>query len=206
MKKLVPTDAVLIPPSAKKVFQGVIFSVHQWQQERYDASFATFELLRRPDTVETIAILGDEILVLKDEQPSRGAKLSFAGGRVNSGEDIQAAAAREVKEETGYEFKHYRLLQCVQPSTKTEWFVYTFIAWDFKHKSLPHLDPGERITVRRHSFDSVKKLVLSRTGHLGGAVDLFEKSNSIADLMQLPTFRGKTITVRDDNEPIQKTR
>jgi len=80
MKKIVPINAVLIPDSAERVFEGKIYDVYQWPQRLYDGSTATFEMLRRPDTVQTIGVVGDKIIVLNDEQPNRGARLSFVGG------------------------------------------------------------------------------------------------------------------------------
>lgn len=35
-----------LPPQAKKVFTGQIFDVYQWEQEMYDGSFETFEMLK----------------------------------------------------------------------------------------------------------------------------------------------------------------
>jgi ADP-ribose pyrophosphatase len=197
MEKIVPHDAVTIPNAAKRVFKGQIFDVYQWQQERYDGSFATFEMLRRPDTVETIGIVDDKIIVLTDEQPNRGAKRSFAGGRVDPGEQPNHSAVREVKEETGYEFAHYKLIEAHQPQSKVEWFIYTYIAWNMTGKTQPHLDPGERIEVELLPYDEVKRLVLAREGHLGGAHEIFSRCGSIEDLLNLPEYAGRVADVVD---------
>ena len=58
-----------IPVGAKCVFRGVVFSVWQWKQKMFDGSFAIFEKLKRPDTVNVIAIVGPKILLLKQKQP-----------------------------------------------------------------------------------------------------------------------------------------
>ena len=70
MKKIVPSNAVLIPRHAKRVFKGEIFEVYQWPQEMFDGSIKTFEMVRRPDTVATIAVIEDKIIVLEEEQPN----------------------------------------------------------------------------------------------------------------------------------------
>src|ERR1700733_8127048 len=100
MKKIIPPSAVLIPDQAKRVFKGEIFDVYQWPQTMFDGTAATFEMLKRPDTVQAIAVVDDKILVLNDEQPHRGARLTFPGGRADkSNESTDAAIKREVHEE-----------------------------------------------------------------------------------------------------------
>ena len=37
MRKVIPSDAILIPASATCVFEGVIYDVYQWEQANYDA-------------------------------------------------------------------------------------------------------------------------------------------------------------------------
>jgi len=60
----------MIPPEAQCVFAGEIFSVYQWPQRLYDGSVATFEMVRRPDTVFVIAVDdAGNVLVNDEEQP-----------------------------------------------------------------------------------------------------------------------------------------
>ena len=70
-----------IPDHAKRVFQGVIFDVYQWQQELFDGSIETFEALRRPNTLMVIPTMGDTILLAEEVQPGKGRFLSLFGGR-----------------------------------------------------------------------------------------------------------------------------
>ena len=194
MKKLVPADAVLIPQHAKCMFRGVIYDTYQWKQELFDGSHTTFEMLRRPDTVTAICIVDDELLVLKDEQPHRGLRINFPGGRANDeNEDITLAAQREALEETGYEFNNWRLVKVWQPHTKIEQFIYLFIAWDVASVIAARPDAGELITVERLPFDEVKKLVFDKVGYLGEAQSVFENINSTKELLTIPGFVGKEI-------------
>ncbi len=194
MKKVVPSDAILIPDQAKRVFAGIIYDVYQWPQKLFDGSDATFEMLRRPDTVGALCVVDDKILVLNDEQPHRGSIPSFPGGRVDAGEpNTLEAAQREVREETGYDFKNWRLVQVWQPHGKIEWFIYFYIAWDVAGSIAPHLDAGERITVEHLSFDETKRLVMNNDGYLGEAHGLYENAVSIEDLLALPEFVGNEI-------------
>ena len=195
MKKIVPADAILIPANAKRVFQGVIYDVYQWQQELFDGSEATFEMLRRPDTVSVICIVDGKILVLNDEQPNRGVRLSFPGGRADvEGEDMLQAAQREVLEETGYTFSKWRLIRVGQPQHKLEWFIYLFIAWDVEEVKEPQPDAGERITPQLLPLQEVKRLVADERD-LREAEGLFEDMKDVSDILTLSEFQGKEIEV-----------
>src|SRR5438105_1998877 len=68
VKKVIPSDAVLLPDNAQRVFKGMIFDVYQWPQKLYDGSEHTFEMLKRTDTVSAICLVNDKILMLDDEQ------------------------------------------------------------------------------------------------------------------------------------------
>jgi ADP-ribose pyrophosphatase len=194
MKKVISTDAVLIPDQAECVFKGQIFDVYQWKQPNFDGSEGTFEMLRRPDTVSVICLVDGKILVIDDEQPHTGTRQSFPGGRVDESDaDIIAAAKREVLEETGYSFQNWRLIKVWQPHTKLEWFVHLVLAWEPTGKQEPQLDPGEKITVKELPFNELKDLVINKSGYLGESIDIFEGMDSPEQLLALPEFNGETV-------------
>jgi ADP-ribose pyrophosphatase len=193
MKKTVPSDAVLIPEHASRVFEGIIFNVYQWQQKRFDGSLSIWEMLKRPDTTQAICIVDDMILTLDEEQPHSGQKLSFPGGRADMDVTVLGAIQREVLEETGYAFKSWRLLSVRQPHVKIEWFVHTFLAWDIERRIAPHTEPGEKITIQPLAFNEVRKLTRQGTGHLGAGREIFERAASLGELLSLPAFEGREV-------------
>ncbi|HSX23477.1 MAG TPA: NUDIX hydrolase [Candidatus Saccharimonadales bacterium] len=194
MKKIVPHDAILVPDKATREFEGKIFDVYQWPQELFDGTSAVFERLKRPDTATVVPILGDKIIVLEDEQPSMGMKVTFPGGRVDeTDQSILEAAKRETLEETGYEFKQWRLIGVLQPHPKIEWFIHSFIAWDGQKVAEPHLDAGEKITLRLEDFDAVKKMWTEGVGYMGESKRFFGHVTSIEELLALPEFKGQEV-------------
>src|SRR5258708_6669738 len=121
MRNIIPKTARLLPPQAKRVFKGVIFDVYQWPQKMFNGSFETFEMLKRPDTIQVIAVKDDKIVVLEEEQPDRGPFFGLPGGRNDHEDESELEAAkREVREETGFTFKTWKLLDVKQPHAKID--------------------------------------------------------------------------------------
>ena len=148
-----------MPTHAKKVFQGIIFSVWQWEQKLYDGSVATFEALKRPDTVNVIGVLPDKrIMLVWDEQPHRQGVITPAGGRIEEGETPEVAGRREMLEETGYKAGGMKLWYEYNPSSKADWSVFMYIAKDLRKVGEAHLEAGERIKPRTYTFDEFLQL------------------------------------------------
>lgn len=145
-----------IPDNAKKVFEGVFFSVWQWEQELYDGTTKTFEYVSRPDVSTVIAVTKDnKILLLEEEQPTQAKTFTFPSGVIDEGETPELCALRELKEETGY------------VSTQIEkWFSYSagkrvwcdyhiYIAKNCEKQLTQHLDSGEKITAQEVKLEDL---------------------------------------------------
>ncbi len=157
-----PESKQPIPPTAKKVFEGVIFDVYQWEQEMFDGTKATFEKLKRPDTVIIYPVLPNgKILMINEQQPGAAPSVGVPGGRVDQGEDILSAAKRELMEETGYTAEEYILWNAKQPLGKIEWATYTFVAKGLKKVSDPSFDPGEKIEMLEVTFEDFSDMATS---------------------------------------------
>lgn len=148
MTRTLPSNARLIPPQAKRVFKGVIYDVYQWDQAMFDGTTEVFEMLKRPDTVIIIGIKDDKVIYIEDVQPNDYHTIGFPGGRVDPDESWVDAAKREMLEETGLSFSKWKLVNVFQPISKAEWFVACYVAWEVSGTSTPHLDSGEKITVK----------------------------------------------------------
>jgi len=167
-----------MPKNAKMVFKGEIFEVWQWEQKMFDGSVAIFERLRRPNTVQVVATVGDKILLQNQQQPDKYEPFpSLPGGRCDEGEEPIRAAKRELLEETGYVSKYWVLWKEQNPVGKIDWTIYTFIARNCRKKQEPRLDPGEKITTRLIDFEGF--LMLSEDPYF------YDKS------LVMPLFRAR---------------
>lgn len=170
-----PLSSQPIPTTASCVFEGKLFSVYQWEQTLYDGSITTFEKVKRPDTVLVFATTDNgEILLLTQEQPGHNEPyVGVAGGRIEDGEDPEAAALRELLEETGYTSDDVILWKAEQPLAKIEWAMYTFIARNCRSVSDMKLDAGEKMILKPVTLDELIEL---------GTTDGFYERNVIPDL------------------------
>ena len=127
----------------------------------FDGTVSTFEMLKRPNTVEVIAVKDGKICLSHQSQPTKSDFYSLFGGRGEEGEEPLATAKRELLEESGLVSDNWQLYKTYYPLHKIDWSVYTYIAKDCHKVAEPELDPGERIEMREYSFDSFIDLVLS---------------------------------------------
>lgn len=151
-----------LPDKAKKVFNGVIFDVYQWEQEMYDGSTETFEMLGREPACDILAISeGKKILLSHQSQPNKEDFYSLFGGRIEEQEEPLIGAKRELLEESGYESDEWELLRIYQPVHKIDWSNYFYIARNCKKTSDQKLDSGEKIEIIECDFDEFIRIVKS---------------------------------------------
>lgn len=138
----------------KKVFQGLIYSIWQWEQELFDGTTRTFEKIERPSTASVVGVLPDtRIMLIWDEQPHREGVLTPSGGRSEPGETPEQNAAREFLEETGYRAQTLSPWISYQPDNKSSYTVDIFIGKNVEKVTEPEESAGERTQVRLFTFD-----------------------------------------------------
>jgi 8-oxo-dGTP pyrophosphatase MutT (NUDIX family) len=188
MRIIVPSQAKLVPKEAKRVFEGKIFDVYQWEQKEFDGSYKTYEMLKRPDTVVIIGVKDDKIVVIDEKQPGGREYYGFVMGKHDIDEETELEAAkREMREETGLIFKTYKLLDVVQAHNKIEWFIYIFLAKDFEKQIEPRPESGEKINVELIDFDEMKKL--ESNPKTRGFPKILQKISSPEELLELSEYR-----------------
>lgn len=150
-----------LPPQATKVFHGEIFDVYHWDQTMFDGSTETFEMLKRPNSLQIIPIVGDKILLSREEQPNKGEFITLLGGRQEEGEDPLEAAKRELLEESGFATQLWEEIRTYEPYTKIDWIVHVFVAKHCTKIAEQQLDPGEKISVFEVTFDEFFEIATS---------------------------------------------
>lgn len=179
-----------LPSHAKKVFSGELFDVYQWEQQLYDKSKATYEALKRTDTVNVIPVTKEgKIILIEEEQPHISLHLKNVAGKVDPGETSIEAAKRELLEETGYTCTNLKLWFEQNLVYKIDWTVYTFVAVGCNKTSNQDLEPGERITPILLSFDEfIEKVCADDFPNLSLKVKILEAKldpKKMAELQKL---------------------
>lgn len=192
---MISSRAILVPENAVKVFRGQIFDVYQWSQEMFDGSTKTFEMLKRPDTMQIIAVKDGKLIVVEDQQPGRPMQIHLPGGRADQDSTWLEAAKRELKEETGMLFATWRQLSAEQPAAKIEWFAPIFLAIDFISQGEQETDPdGEKIAVKLEDFSKVRAMALDGVEPMMSYLaPFFARVLSLEELLVYPVFRGQEI-------------
>ena len=141
-----------LPENAKLVFKGFIHDFYQWEQEMFDGTKNTYEMIKRVGSTSIIAVVGDKIILQEQEQPRLGQFLSFPGGRLEKDEEATTGAKRELLEETGYTSNDLVLWKKYNSIPNMDWDDYYFIARNCQKIQEPKLDNGEKIKNSLISF------------------------------------------------------
>ncbi len=115
-----------------------------------------------PEWVNAFALTreGKVVMVKQYRHGIHEVGFELPGGVVEEGESMEEAVKREMKEETGYEFREWKYLGkiCANPST-TNNFMHMFLAREGEKTTEPNLDEAEDLEVHFMDIREVKNLV-----------------------------------------------
>jgi ADP-ribose pyrophosphatase len=156
------------PVDRRTVFEGRLLTVHADRVATAGGDLATREIVDHPGAVAIVATDADGgVVLVRQWRHAVGAALwEIPAGTLGRGEDPEAAARRELAEETGYSAGTWARLASgpVAPGYSSE-IIHLFAARDL-HPGQPHTDPDEYVVARLFSRDEIRLLVT------GDAVDI----------------------------------
>lgn len=108
---------------------------------------------------------GEVVMIEQYRHGANEVTLEIPGGMIDEGERAEAAAARELLEETGYAASEVRLLGRTRPNPaiQNNW-LYSFLARDCRFKQEPVFDSSEWAVMRLVPLANIPSLIA------GGAI------------------------------------
>ena len=152
------TERVL---ASRRIYEGRIVSLREDTVELAGGRRAEREVVEHAQVVAIVPLDddGNVVLVRQYRLPAQEALLEAPAGGVDPGESVEAAAQRELQEETGYRAERLERLAgfFVSPGFCTE-FVHVFLATGLSESRID-ADADEEIEVQRVSMSEAVRLV-----------------------------------------------
>lgn len=175
--------------SSEYLFKDLWFTVRKDSYQTPSGKIVSpYYVYEFPEWVTALAITEEnKIVFVKQYRHGLGEEgLELPGGCVDkTDKDYTAAIARELLEETGYEFSSYEYLGKISsnPSTNSN-LMHMFLAQGGKKIAGQNLDANEEIEVLEFSTDEVKQLVkenkIIQSMHLATIFYAFQKLGLIS--------------------------
>lgn len=150
--------------SSEYLFKDTWFTVRRDTCEKPDGKIVfPYYVYEFPTWVSAIAFTEDNkiVMVRQYRHAIEETIIEIPGGCVDDTDpSLERAIARELLEETGYEFSQYQYLGKISPnpSTNNNW-MHMFLATGGKKVTEQQLDHNEEIEVVLLSIDEVKQLL-----------------------------------------------
>src|SRR6516162_1626087 len=104
--------------NSKMIYEGKVFGVRRDEVEEPNGLRATREVITHPGSAVVLPVLQDGriVMIRQYRHATRQYLWELVAGRIDGGEAVKKAAARELLEETGYRAKRYSVFLDVFPT------------------------------------------------------------------------------------------
>ncbi len=154
---------------SRRIYEGRIVNLREDTVRMANGVEARREVVEHAEVVAIVPVdhRGDVLMVRQYRLPARDVLLEIPAGGVDPGEDVEAAAQRELREETGHRAERLEKIAgfYVSPGYVTE-FIHVFLATGLSEDP-EEGDADEDIVVRRVPLAEALRLV--QTGEIRDA-------------------------------------
>jgi len=143
------------------------------------------------DTVSWVNVVpvtteGNVVLIRQFRHGIQDVTMEIPGGMIDEGETPEAAAARELREETGYVAEKIRFLARVLPNPAVQNnYLYLFAAEGCRNTGKTELDAFECIDVQEHPLEDIPELIRNGTISHSMVITAFAFMGLVRPVMEL---------------------
>ena len=142
------------------VYDGKIITVRRDEVELANGRKSFREVVEHSGGVVIVALKGDSILFVKQfRYPIKEVITELPAGKLEKGEDPDAACERELEEETGYRAKHWTSLGYIYTSIGfCDEKLYIYLAQELEFIG-EHPDDGEILENYEYKIKDVEEMI-----------------------------------------------
>ena len=142
------------------VYDGKIITVRRDEIELANGRKSFREVVEHSGGVVIVALKGDSILFVKQfRYPIKEVITELPAGKLEKGEDPDAACERELEEETGYRAKHWTSLGYIYTSIGfCDEKLYIYLAQELEFVG-EHPDDGEVLENYEYKIKDVEEMI-----------------------------------------------